>query len=264
MSSTVEPTNALIICVSGEQQLTLDVAASIKHQIERQLEHASSITYWAPLKSFKRIIAIFDTNEHAIIARQAVEAQTDHQAKYRAYFTSDLLPDDSKSGALELPDAGKLWLISPPASPPVGWESIREEHPNKETIFESSRLKEALERMLLEGSKSADVENYHDESSKVCQNSADKGDTLKLDTNCNLSPKGIRRYTLLESPIEGSRDDTSSPITRTPSIVLEWDDDGHVSEAVPVAPPLCGHKMTIRTERPPVYHAKNHSHVSAA
>lgn len=265
MTLSVEPTNALIIClVDNTPQnliLTKEVAEELRQQIESSFEQQVNVLqYWAPLKSFRRIIAIFDSKEHAIKARETIKTNDYSRDNFRAYFTPNLIPDESKSGNLELPDAGKLWLISPPASPPVGWQSIREEHPNKETHFETSRLKEALERMLTDQTISeqrqneqeiSDIFNQVNRENHRVHGDQDRPVAPKLDTalrESSVSPGKIRRYTLLESPVDGTSDDPKTPVTRNPSIVLEWDDNDHEDKA----PHLGNQKMTLRTERPPL------------
>lgn len=52
---------------------------------------------------------------------------------------------ESKDEHLNLPDAGKLFFISPPPSPPHGWEMKLEDAPNKQVIAED--LAEALARL---------------------------------------------------------------------------------------------------------------------
>lgn len=49
----------------------------------------------------------------------------------KCYF-GEPTPIDNEKKYLERPDAGKLFFISPPPSPPVGWESRAEDPPNKE------------------------------------------------------------------------------------------------------------------------------------
>ena len=50
----------------------------------------------------------------------------------RCYFGEPTPIGDAKK-YLEKPDAGKLFFISPPPSPPVGWEMRNEDAPNKNT-----------------------------------------------------------------------------------------------------------------------------------
>lgn len=49
----------------------------------------------------------------------------------KCYF-GEPTPIDNEKKYLERPDAGKLFFISPPPSPPVGWESKMEDAPNKD------------------------------------------------------------------------------------------------------------------------------------
>lgn len=54
---------------------------------------------------------------------------------YRGRYTHpDSLPDGRHSHHLEVPASDKNFLISPPGSPPVGWEQIREDPPNLDTL----------------------------------------------------------------------------------------------------------------------------------
>lgn len=48
---------------------------------------------------------------------------------------------------LDVPQTDKNFLISPPGSPPVGWESIREEPPNLDTLADD--LVKALESLTV-------------------------------------------------------------------------------------------------------------------
>jgi len=62
----------------------------------------------------------------------------------RVYFGEEtpLRPADNH---LTAPNPGKLFFISPPPSPPAGWESREEEKPNDVMLAED--LKKALERL---------------------------------------------------------------------------------------------------------------------
>jgi len=52
---------------------------------------------------------------------------------------------EAKAEHLSLPDAGKLFFISPPPSPPLGWEMKLEDAPNKQVHAED--LAEALAKL---------------------------------------------------------------------------------------------------------------------
>lgn len=54
-------------------------------------------------------------------------------------------PIEPKDEHLNLPDAGKLFFISPPPSPPHGWEVKMEEAPNKQVHADD--LAEALAKL---------------------------------------------------------------------------------------------------------------------
>jgi Calcipressin len=46
---------------------------------------------------------------------------------------TDINPD-SATVLLQVPELEKNWLISPPGSPPVGWQQIREDPPNRTVL----------------------------------------------------------------------------------------------------------------------------------
>ncbi len=64
--------------------------------------------------------------------------------RVKVYFgqTTNIEPKDEH---LSLPDAGKLFFISPPPSPPHGWEMKLEDAPNKQVHAED--LAEALAKL---------------------------------------------------------------------------------------------------------------------
>jgi hypothetical protein len=73
----------------------------------------------------------------------------------RVYFGQHTPLDLTKDNHLELPDAGKLFFISPPPSPPHGWEMRLEDAPNK--LVHAEDLAEALAKLHHQSAPTADI-----------------------------------------------------------------------------------------------------------
>uniref|UniRef100_L2G258 Calcipressin family protein n=1 Tax=Colletotrichum fructicola (strain Nara gc5) TaxID=1213859 RepID=L2G258_COLFN len=84
------------------------------------ISKTAPIHSFAPLKSFRRIVRV------------------------RVYFGQPT-PVEVTDRHLALPDAGKLFFISPPPSPPHGWEMKLEDAPNK--MVHAEDLAEALAKL---------------------------------------------------------------------------------------------------------------------
>jgi len=97
-------------------------------------EHGS-IHSFSPLKSMRRIIVVFNDIPSAQLIKQKIDNEVIFDCRVRVYFGAhtDLSPTQQH---LKAPDAGKLFFISPPPSPPHGWEMKNEEPPNKEVHAE--------------------------------------------------------------------------------------------------------------------------------
>lgn len=82
------------------------------------------------LKSFCRARIVYKSDDEASKAKDNLHGYLFQESQLGVYFTQ--IPDISKvsqSASLELPPPTKQYLISPPASPPVGWEPITEASP---------------------------------------------------------------------------------------------------------------------------------------
>ncbi|KAJ7031090.1 Calcipressin [Mycena alexandri] len=101
------------------------------------------INRWVPLPGFGRIIIVYtreDDAETAKIHSDPIVLEQTHdrsQIILRVYRAdpNPLLPTESddlvpEANYLRPPAIEKNFLISPPGSPPVGWEPIKEEPPN--------------------------------------------------------------------------------------------------------------------------------------
>ncbi|TAQ89144.1 hypothetical protein B7494_g2530 [Chlorociboria aeruginascens] len=108
------------------------------------INSSAQIHSWAPLKSFRRIIVSFFDEDSAIRIRQILDGEAIMGDRVRVYFGQPT-PIQPKDEHLHLPDAGKLFFISPPPSPPHGWEMKLEDAPNKQVHAED--LAEALAKL---------------------------------------------------------------------------------------------------------------------
>ena len=93
------------------------------------------------LKVFSQVRLIFSTVEKAKTALQQLDG---------TIFMNEILnlkqtPEYIRMGSttLQVPEPDKLFLISPPSTPPVGWRQVREEKPSApqiESILEALHL----------------------------------------------------------------------------------------------------------------------------
>ncbi|KAK8107807.1 calcipressin [Apiospora kogelbergensis] len=128
LTQPTPPTNTLLITNLGD----LDIFRADNLQTIRELISATAPVYtWAPLKSFRRIVVSFFDEEAAIRVRQVWDGEAIMGQRCRVYFGQHTPLNLNQDKHLALPDAGKLFFISPPPSPPHGWEQTLEDAPNK-------------------------------------------------------------------------------------------------------------------------------------
>ncbi|PSK36124.1 Calcipressin-like protein [Elsinoe australis] len=128
LTTPSEPTNTLIITNLMDPQI---FAGSKLQAIRDAISAQAPLHSFSPLKSFRRIIATFYSIEDATHVRQLLDGENVMGYRTRVYF-GEPTELEEKDQHLPLPDAGKLFFISPPPSPPVGWEMRNEEAPNKD------------------------------------------------------------------------------------------------------------------------------------
>jgi len=94
------------------------------------------------LKNFRRVRVEFTSSECAAVARIRYDGVSVCGSIIRCYFVKVQLSDQACS-TLHPPKPTRMFLISPPASPPVGWEPVPESEPviNLELIAAISKLK---------------------------------------------------------------------------------------------------------------------------
>ncbi|KEY70703.1 hypothetical protein S7711_07329 [Stachybotrys chartarum IBT 7711] len=108
------------------------------------VEAIAPIHAFAPLKSFRRILISFFDEDAAVRVRAAWDGNDVLGDRVRVYFGQPT-PIEARDEHLALPDAGKLFFISPPPSPPHGWEMRLEDAPNK--LVHAEDLAEALAKL---------------------------------------------------------------------------------------------------------------------
>ena len=168
-----EPTNTLIITSLPPTFFH----PSVLNPLRAHFESYGELYTWAPLRAFARIIVVFWEVADAERLRQDCDnliVGHDEASVIYVYFTHIFLTDDDSSSSrsmrtlriyrgdmtpiytsadfidnhLQVPAQPKNFLISPPGSPPIGWEPVREDPPNAAAL--ASDLVAALTRLQLQ------------------------------------------------------------------------------------------------------------------
>ncbi|KAI0999998.1 hypothetical protein K3495_g8200 [Podosphaera aphanis] len=135
------PTNTLIITNINDP--VIFQVANLEH-IKDTINKVAPIHSWAPLKSFHRIVVSFFSIDAAVNIRQLLDGEEIMGTRAKIYFGQST-PIQPKDEYLNLPDAGKLFFISPPPSPPHGWQVKMEDAPNKQVM--ANDLAQALAKL---------------------------------------------------------------------------------------------------------------------
>lgn len=135
-SNTKSGSQALIIRDIPQDVFTED---KVKKEFETLFVSFRPV-HFTYLPGFQRIIANFENGETAVRAKAAL-----NEKKIKGCEMKIFLKEEAKvlgEPFLKLPKAEKLFLISPPASPPVGWEQVQEDPPvvNYELISAVAKL----------------------------------------------------------------------------------------------------------------------------
>lgn len=134
LSRPTPPSNTLLITDLHDlrvfQPQTLD-------EIRSQITANVPLNSFSPLPSLRRIVCSFTTTEDATSIRKALDGRPllNFNVYPRIYF-GESTPLNQRPKLLEAPQISKLFFISPPPSPPHGWEMRDEDPPNKEVHAE--------------------------------------------------------------------------------------------------------------------------------
>ncbi|KAK7553600.1 BcRCN1, regulator of calcineurin [Phyllosticta citricarpa] len=183
---------------------------------------------WAPLRSFRRIVVSFFDVAAAITIKQKLDGEIIMGDRIRVYFGTHT-PLNPADQHLPLPKSDKLFFISPPPSPPHGWEVREEDPPNKEVHAED--LAAAL----------AKLHAKHDIP-------ASPTDT-DLDGRSPTSPSVRRARSGSATIVYHPEDHGDSP--HLPAIAVE-DTTASPAEMTPVHEEDIDQPKFVHTQRPPV------------
>ncbi|KZT11144.1 Calcipressin [Laetiporus sulphureus 93-53] len=153
-TATPQRTNTLVIA----QLPPTFFEAIVLDTLRRHFGTYGSIYAWAPLKSFARIILVYYSEDDAEQAKDAcdrllVGPSEDSPAALLRVYRADrttIVVNEAEYDNIHLrpPKLEKNFLISPPGSPPVGWEPILEHPPNATPLAED--LMTALRHLQLQ------------------------------------------------------------------------------------------------------------------
>ncbi|CAF0951500.1 unnamed protein product [Brachionus calyciflorus] len=128
LSETMEehelPKNIIVAQLPNELFASLDV----KSEFERLFLSLESNCKFFYFRIFKRCLIQFEHPINAILARFELDDYLFLNDKLRIFLTKPITLKNSRP-FLELPKNDKTFLISPPSSPPVGWEQTHEDPP---------------------------------------------------------------------------------------------------------------------------------------
>ncbi|KPV75695.1 uncharacterized protein RHOBADRAFT_52730 [Rhodotorula graminis WP1] len=178
------PTNSLILCLPPSRVLD-----PLLHLLHAHFASAyGTLHAWTPLVSFGRVVAVYATEDEAARAKGEMdgfvwedehERTVEHPQPLRVYFGPTFpldrlayLPRTAghpppASSLLEVPASGKNFLISPPGSPPVGWEQIEEDAPNRRTFHDGDASDDEVDFDELKKAGGGDDGRWADELSKA-------------------------------------------------------------------------------------------------
>lgn len=125
-SNSIHPNSIIIVTNIIEPVFTAEDAKVEFESLFLQHDPEAQFQY---LRCFRRARVLFSSVEKAEKAHRSLENSEILGQPFHCYFAQPItLPGEGRQH-LEPPPADKQFLISPPSSPPVGWEVITERQP---------------------------------------------------------------------------------------------------------------------------------------
>ncbi|KAL8807647.1 MAG: hypothetical protein Q9182_000631 [Xanthomendoza sp. 2 TL-2023] len=133
LTSPSPPSNTLLITNLLDQQIFHPTSLL---QIRTHISNHTPLHSFSPLKSLRRIIVSFYTAEDAITIHNLLDnVPIMGTSRARIYF-GEPTPIEITNQHLHAPQSQKMFFISPPPSPPFGWQVQNEGPPNKQVHAE--------------------------------------------------------------------------------------------------------------------------------
>lgn len=197
------PSNTLIVTNLNSKEIFLP---SNLLTIKDLINTTATIHTWAPLKSFSRIIVSFYDVDAAIRIKQILDNESIMGSVAKVYFGSPT-SIEPKDEHLNLPDAGKLFFISPPPSPPHGWEMKLEDAPNKQVHADD--LAEALAKLHGRGNVNGELPSPASDGASRTGRGRSSSTTIYDPTEHGNSPN----LPAISVTVDNWEEDELSPIT---------------------------------------------------
>ncbi len=229
LSKPTPPCNTLIFTNLQSRDI---FAADNLQSIRDLISAKAAIHAFSPLKSLNRIIVSFYSDADAIAVRQDWDGEAIMGERCRVYFGQPTPLTTQQDLHLALPDAGKLFFISPPPSPPHGWEQKMEDAPNK--MVHADDLADALAKLR--------HHNAADVNADVMMTSP----ISPVETGSGSGPHRSRSSTLVFQP---NPERGSSP--NLPCVIIH-DMTDEPDEMSPIGFSAAAKPIMAHTARPPV------------
>jgi hypothetical protein len=164
--------NTLILTGLTDEKLNSNAFIHSLQQVLLTRQAPTQATQFIILKSFHRILIIFETHETSTQFRDIYRAIGLTEGFSCGFSLNDY--SSHLNNYLELPSNSRMFLISPPASPPVDFNyDATEEDPNKLQIYTHEDIQEMLLRnndelkqLLEHNHSSTEYVPHHHESLK--------------------------------------------------------------------------------------------------
>merc|ERR1711953_833093 len=121
-----EPCKSLIVTNVNSEVF---VDEMVKSEFEAEFLAFDKTAAFYYIRTFRRVRIDFSSTNQAAAARSSLDMKVLGVNPIHCYFIKVYGPSDPEEAFLQPPPREKQFLISPPCSPPVGWEQPREGNP---------------------------------------------------------------------------------------------------------------------------------------